>query len=276
MSLYAVIGNPIAHSLSPLIHTTFAEQTHQKIKYTHILANNDDDFDIKLQLFKKQGGQGLNITAPFKEKAYGLVDDCTKRAEIARAVNTIRFETNGTLYGDNTDGEGFIHDIQKHIKENLTQKKILCLGAGGAIRGLLGPILQQNPQHIVIANRTLTRAETLVNIFQHTPCPVLIRPFSKIGETTFDWIIHGMVHNAKIDYASLPFSNLEHSWCYDLSYGVSSPFLIWAKKKGATQLWDGLGLLVEQAALSFYFWHGIKPETGTILKRLREYNCSIS
>lgn len=268
MSLYAVIGNPISHSRSPLIHTAFAEQTRQKIQYTRILANSDD-FDVKIQLFKKQGGKGLNITAPFKEKAYTLVDDCTKRAEIAEAVNTIRFETNSTLYGDNTDGAGFIQDIQKHIKGNLTQKKILCLGAGGAMRGLLGSIFEQNPQNIVIANRTITRAETLGNIFQHMPCPVLVRPFSKIGETTFDWIIHGMGQNAKIDYASLPILNLKHTWCYDLSYGVSSPFLTWAKTKGATHLWDGLGLLVEQAALSFYFWHGIKPETETILKRLK-------
>lgn len=271
VSLYAVIGNPIFHSLSPHIHAAFAEQTHQKnMVYMRILATMDD-FDVKVQLFKKQGGKGLNITAPFKEKAYRLVDHCTERAETAKAVNTLRFEANGTMFGDNTDGAGFIQDVKKYTPGTFTQKKILCLGAGGAMRGLLPSILQQNPYGIVIANRTMAKAEILVEAFQNKQCPVVACSVSQLGETSFDWIIHGIGQNAKIDYASLPFLNLQHTWCYDLSYGTSSPFLMWAKEKGATHLLDGLGLLVEQAALSFYFWRGIKPEIETILKRLKEH-----
>lgn len=267
---YAVIGNPVAHSLSPVIHQAFAKQTGQDITYSTILASLDA-FAAEVHAFQKKGGKGLNVTTPFKQEAYHLVEHCTERSKAAQAVNTIWFEKNGEMYGDTTDGEGFIEDVYKNQNGCFEQKRVLVLGAGGAIRSLLSPIVQQDPKIMVIANRTLAKAESLASDFAYAKCAVLGASFFSLSQfSQFDWIINGLPRSVDITLL-LPKTLLaSNTWCYDLSYGECSSFLTWAKQNEAVRLLDGLGFLVEQAALSFYNWRGVKPETTAILKRLRE------
>lgn len=267
---YAVIGNPIVQSLSPIIHRAFAKQTGENITYSAILAPLDS-FAVTVHAFQKKCGKGLNVTAPFKEEAYQLAEHSTECAQKAQAVNTLWFETNGKIYGDNTDGEGFIEDVYKNQKECLEEKRILILGAGGAIRGLLGPIMQRHPKTIVIANRTLSKTESLLSCFTHVKCPILGCSLASLTQfSQFDWIINGIARGVDIT-PLLPRTILSpDTGCYDLSYGAPSPFLTWAKQNGSVRLLDGLGILVEQAALSFYRWRGVKPETAAVLKELRQ------
>ena len=262
---YAVLGHPIKHSLSPLIHRLFSEQTHQPLIYSAILVPLNG-LSEALDHFQAKQGKGVNITLPFKQSAYRLVNTHTERATLAQAINTIRFHADGSRIGDNTDGIGLLRDLTQNQQISLVNKQILILGAGGAVRGILGPLLNEKPAAIVIANRTESKADELVSQFKSlgniSACSLTL-----IRNHSFDIIINaisGALPNLPSDFDKKTF-------CYDLCYGNNDTvFLRWAKKLGIHSYCDGLGMLVEQAAEAFYFWRGVKPETKPVIERLRK------
>lgn len=265
---YAVMGNPIAHSKSPLIHQAFAEQLGQAIYYQAILVE-PDGFEAALAEFQALGGKGLNITVPFKEDAWRAVDVLSPAAEKAGAVNTIWFE-NDQRCGENTDGIGLVNDLSHH-EIDIGEKKVLLLGAGGAVRGILGPVLERRPAAVLIANRTPARAEALVRIFPEYP-HLDFSDFSGLaGRDGFDIVINGTSAGLTGDLPALPENILLKDGCaYDLVYGdKDTPFVAWAKQRGARLVLDGLGMLVEQAAESFTLWRGVRPETRPVIEMLR-------
>ncbi|MFK5971625.1 MAG: shikimate dehydrogenase [Candidatus Marithrix sp.] len=267
---YAVMGNPIEHSKSPLIHTLFAEQTNQLLSYKTILVDiQEDSFLNAVQKFQQAGGKGLNITVPFKEIAWQLVTKRSERAKLAGAVNTIWFDAQGIYHGDNTDGVGLIRDLtQNHCP--IQNKKVLILGAGGAVRGILKPLLTANPTECVIANRTIQKAEKLAKIFAHLG-NINSSSYADLTGQSYDLIINGT--SASLQGEIPPLANgliSKDGWCYDLMYANSAtPFMQWAKNQSATNILDGLGMLVEQAAESFYLWRKIKPDTTKIIQQLK-------
>jgi shikimate dehydrogenase len=264
MDTYAVIGNPIHHSLSPRIHQLFAQQTQQHLHYTTIHVELGA-LPQALAQFQSQQGKGLNITAPFKQQAFHLVNHHSERAICAQAVNTIIFEKNGNRIGDNTDGIGLLLDLKQNHAITLTNKKILILGAGGAVRGVLEMLLNEKPSLLVIANRDENKARQLANEFQDFSV-LQVSSLSEIKDNTFDLIING----TSPGLLALP-ENLCHqkTCCYDMTYGKGLiPFLQWGKNQGAETCYDGLGMLVEQAAEAFYLWRNIRPDTKPILKLL--------
>lgn len=265
---YAVLGNPIAHSKSPKIHQAFAEQFNIELSYERILVPLDGLADT-LKQFQQNGGQGVNITVPFKIEAAQLVQQKSERASIAAgAVNTIVFK-NDIWFGDNTDGIGLLLDLTQNHGLELTNKNILILGAGGATKGILQPLLSANPTSIIIANRTLATAEQLVTEFNNlskcTACDLFNLP-----KQSFDLIINATSAGVKGEPLSLPSYLIDNNtFCYDLAYGTSAqPFLDWAKQHNTKNYCDGLGMLVEQAAEAFYIWHNIRPETKSVIKLL--------
>lgn len=263
---YAVMGNPVAHSKSPRIHAAFAQQTGQDIEYGTLLVE-PGTFTQRVQDFFAGGGKGLNITVPFKLEAWELAAVRSPQAELAGAVNTL-FMANGKLQGFNTDGIGLVRDIENHGGA-LKDKALLVLGAGGATRGILMPLLQQNPSRLVIANRTVSRAEELA------------AQFASYGNTSasnfadvhgsFDWVINATSASLQGDLPPLPQGLITaQSWCYDLMYANEPTiFCRWARGQGAKQVLDGLGMLVEQAAEAFWLWRGLRPDTAPVLKLLR-------
>jgi len=267
---YAVMGNPVAHSKSPLIHQAFALQTSQSIRYQAILVPLDG-FANAVHAFCAAGGKGLNITVPFKEEAWRLAVRRTPRAELAGAVNTLRFSPSGEIEGDNTDGTGLLRDLERN-NVDLNDRRILILGAGGAVRGVIGPMMEQGPAQLVIANRTIARAETLLSQFsqfnQLSACSLAdLATFS-----SFDLIINATSSGLHGELPPLP-ANLigPQTCCYDMVYGDVEPvFVRWAKQQKAQLALDGLGMLVEQAAESFYVWRGIRPATTPVIRMLRE------
>lgn len=265
---YAVIGNPIEHSKSPQIHSLFAKQTQQSLQYTKLLAPLDH-FKNTVLTFQTQGGKGCNVTVPFKQEAWALVSTRTPEAERAGAVNTLAFRADGSIIGHNTDGIGLIRDITQNQNITLTHKRILVLGAGGAVRGILQPFLAQKPSEIVIANRTLANAQELVTLFadlgQLTACN-----FTEV-QGTFDLIINGTAASLQGELPPISSSCIKTSTlCYDMMYGAKpTVFMQWAKAQGCEHISDGLGMLVEQAAEAFLFWRDILPETKTVLAQLR-------
>lgn len=267
---YAVIGNPIAHSQSPFIHTAFAQQTGKAIHYKAILAEVDQ-FKQTVQAFQKNGGSGLNITVPFKQEAWHFIDQCTDRAELARAVNTIWFDK-GQYIGDNTDGIGLVRDLTDNLGFPLQGKKLLILGAGGAVRGVLAPLLAMHPTHCVIANRTVSKAQALVDIFKAygeiTACS-----YQSLVDQSFDLIINGTSASLQGELPPLPNGILvQGGSCYDIAYGRGlTPFLQWALSQYAQQVVDGLGMLVEQAAEAFFLWHQVRPDTETVICQLKAH-----
>lgn len=265
---YAVLGNPIQHSKSPVVHRLFSEQTKQSIQYSTILVQDDPHLAQVLTEFQTQGGKGVNITMPFKQSAYALVDEISERAELAGAINTICFRENGTRFADNTDGIGFITDIIHNQKIILQNKKILILGAGGAVRGILKPLLDQNPALVVVANRTDYKALELATSFVHYGNLQASSLFS-IPEHSFDVIINSIQTSSISDFGKLPACLItENTFCYDMNYG-NSAFLQWTKQHGVILSVDGLGMLVEQAAESFLIWRGVKPKTMPVISALR-------
>ena len=267
---YAVMGNPIAHSKSPSIHKQFAEQTGQSLEYTAILVEKNA-FPQAVDEFQSKGGKGLNITVPFKEEAWHCVTERSKRAELAGAVNTIVFHEDGTRFGDNTDGAGLINDIVKNNHGQIAGHHILVVGAGGATRGIVGPLLDEKPAQLVIANRTAERAvllaEQFLSIGNVRGCGL-----NQLGDQKFDVVINATAASLQGELPSLP-ENIfaTDGWCYDLMYGADpTPFMQWSKQQGAVVMLDGLGMLVEQAAESFYLWRGVRPETGQLLSSLRD------
>lgn len=266
--LYAVFGNPIHHSKSPAIHRHFAEQTHQDMQYNKQLVN-EGEFVQSAQDFFAQGGKGLNITVPFKLDAYGFAQKLTARAERAGAVNTLALLSDGTILGDNTDGIGMLHDMH-NLGWELEGKRILILGAGGAVRGVLQPLLEERPAQIIIANRTLSKAEELARQFQDLG-NVQARSFEQLAGESFNLVINGTSASLQGELPPLP-DNLfaVNAYCYDMMYSAEpTVFLQWAKEKGASQVADGLGMLVGQAAEAFYVWRHIRPEVVPVITSLR-------
>ena len=264
---YAVLGNPIAHSKSPQIHQAFAAQFNIELSYERILVPFNNLADT-LKQFQHNGGLGVNITVPFKIEAVQLVKQKTERADKAGAVNTIKFNNDQWL-GDNTDGIGLLHDLTQNLGINLTNKSILILGAGGATQGILLPLLTAKPNHIVIANRTLTTAEKLATDFKAAGnCSAC--DLNNLPKQSFDLIISATSAGVKGEPIQLPSYIInKNTHCYDLAYGDSAqPFLTWAKQQGTHHCYDGLGMLVEQAAEAFYIWHNIRPETKSVIKSL--------
>ncbi len=266
---YAVIGNPIAHSKSPLIHHAFAEQTGEQLEYSRLLGE-PKRFAKNVADFLAAGGRGLNVTVPFKEDAWQLVDELSVRAESARAVNTIIQLDDGRLRGDNTDGMGLVRDLQENQHLKLADSRILLLGAGGASRGVLRPLLEANPKQIVIANRTASKAIALASDL--TTLEVVAGcGLNDLAGKRFDLIINATAAGLTDQVPDIPNGLLEKGGsCYDMMYGDKpTAFMRWGLGQGAAKVIDGLGMLVEQAAESFYLWRGIRPETATVMKMMR-------
>lgn len=264
---YLVFGNPIAHSRSPQIHSEFARQTGQTMHYSARLAEIGQ-FAQALQTFQAEGGKGCNITVPFKPDAFALADQLSSRAQLAGAVNTLWFDEQGQRIGDNTDGVGLVTDLCQNHQVDLRHKKILLLGAGGAVRGVLAPLLEQQPQQLVIANRTVEKAQALAQL--HPQAPLQACGFNDLNKQTFDCIINGTSSGLQGEIPPLPEGILhDRSVAYDMLYAKqATPFVRWAQEQGA-MAFDGLGMLVEQAAEAFYLWRGVRPETRPVIALLR-------
>lgn len=266
--LYAVFGNPINHSKSPVIHRQFAEQTGQDMHYTKQLVN-EGEFEQAAQNFFAQGGKGLNITVPFKLNAFDFAQKRTPRAERAGAVNTLALLSDGTILGDNTDGIGMIHDMH-NLGWEIQGKRVLILGAGGAVRGILQPLLEENPARVTIANRTPSKAEELAKNFLDLG-DIQAKSFEQLAGDNFDIVINGTSASLQGELPPLADNLLSASaGCYDMMYGAEPTiFLQWAKNHGATQVADGLGMLIGQAAEAFYLWRQIRPEVVPVITALR-------
>jgi shikimate dehydrogenase len=266
--LYAVFGNPIHHSKSPHIHRHFAEQTGQNMHYNRQLVAEDAFRDTAAQFFA-EGGKGLNITVPFKLEAFALADRLTERAQRAGAVNTLARQSDGLLLGDNTDGIGMVHDMH-NLGWELRGKRILVLGAGGAVRGILQPLLEEQPASVTIANRTHEKAQQLVMSFQDLGT-LQACSFADLAGQTFDVVINGTSASMNGDLPPLPAGLLaENACCYDMMYAAEpTVFLQWAEQQGAGKIADGLGMLVGQAAEAFYIWRQIRPEVIPVITEIR-------
>jgi shikimate dehydrogenase len=270
MDKYAVIGNPIEHSKSPEIHAAFARQTGEPIEYGRLLGN-PDDFTGDVRRFLAEGGLGLNVTVPFKEQAWRLADELSPRAHTAGAVNTLIRLDNNTLRGDNTDGIGLVRDLTLNQGFRFDGKRILMLGAGGAVRGVMRPLLEQQPKRVIIANRTAAKAYSLANGLssygQVAGCGL-----DELEDMQFDLIINGTSSGLSGEVPDLPDGLLDsNGWCYDMLYSrQATPFQRWGREHHAARSLDGLGMLVEQAAESFYLWRGVLPETAPVIAMLHE------
>jgi len=269
---YVVIGNPIEHSLSPLIHTHFAKATGEKTSYEKVLAPLDR-FDACIKVLQQQGVKGANVTAPFKGQAFALMDECSERARIAGAVNTITFMPDGKLVGDNTDGVGLIKDIQQNLKFNLCNKSILIIGTGGAAHGILLPLLQQQPKSLTITNRTFQKSKQLAEQFQQSG-NIAAAEITSLDDLSFDVVINTTSIDIDFKQLGLASSIIEpHSFCYDINYSNNTTsFLRWCESCGTDQTHDGIGMLVEQAAAAFAIWRDKTPETRKSIAELKEAN----
>lgn len=264
---YAVFGNPIAHSKSPAIHAAFAAQTRQSISYEALLAPLDG-FAKAVTEFAAAGGRGANVTVPFKEEAHRLATRLSPRAVRAGAVNTLTFSGEG-IAGDNTDGAGLVADIEQNFGFSLAGQRVLLLGAGGAARGVIGPLLDAGCTTLFVANRTAAKARELVHLFVHHG-NIAGGGLGEIGGS-FDVVINATSASLAGEAVDLPAGIFASgSLAYDMMYGKDeTPFLAAARQVGAGRLADGLGMLVEQAAEAFLLWRGIRPETGPVLAELR-------
>ena len=271
MDRYAVIGNPVEHSKSPVIHREFARQTGQAIEYGRILSPLDAFRDTVLR-FRDEGGKGLNVTVPFKLEAFQLTTTLTSRASHAEAVNTLKFEQD-RIIGDNTDGAGLVRDIQNNFGIAIERKRVLLLGAGGAAQGVLYPLLDQEPALLVIANRTLDRALEMQRKVEQRDVlsrTVSAQTYESLEGLSFDIIINAT--SAGLTDSTLPVPPgifAADALAYDMMYGRETPFMQFARREGA-QVADGLGMLVEQAAESFYLWRDVRPDTRTVIEKLRQ------
>ena len=267
---YAVFGNPIKHSRSPQIHAAFAEQTGQALHYRAHKVELGRFAEVASEFFRN-GGRGLNITVPFKLDAFEFADELSGRARRAGAVNTLARGEDGRIYGDNTDGVGMVRDINDNLGWPVAGKRILVLGAGGAVRGILGPLLKQRPEELVVANRTLEKAEALAELFAELG-PVSGQPFEALPGRQFDLIINGTSASLSGDLPPLPSHILSNEGsAYDMMYGAEpTPFMRWAAAETAWAVSDGLGMLVEQAAESFCIWRGVRPDTRPVIELIRQ------
>ncbi len=267
MDRYAVFGNPVAHSKSPFIHTLFARQTQQSLTYERIEAPLDR-FEAAIADFFANQGKGCNVTVPFKEEAFQLAQQLSPRAKLAGAVNTLKMTDDGVLLGDNTDGAGLVQDLKFHGTQ-LQGSRILLLGAGGAARGAIGPLLDENPQTLIIANRTAEKAVRLADLFSSCG-PIGAMSFDDL-QGPFDLIINSTSASLSGTIPAIP-AHLVHPQVavYDMMYGQGdTAFNAWARDLGAQKVMDGLGMLVAQAAESFAIWRGIRPGTKQVISELR-------
>ena len=268
MDRYVVFGNPIGHSKSPMIHKLFAEQTGQSLDYSTLLAPLEDFSGCATAFF--QEGRGANVTVPFKEQAFRMADSLTERARRAGAVNTLSKLADGTLLGDNTDGAGLVRDLTVNCGISLRGKRVLLLGAGGAVRGALEPLLAERPAVLVIANRTVEKAEQLAQQFADLG-PVFPSGFDWLEESV-DVIINATSASLAGELPPISPSLIQagHTFCYDMMYSKEpTAFCRWASEHGAAQSVDGLGMLVEQAAEAFLLWRGVRPDSTPVLAELR-------
>lgn len=265
---YAVFGNPINHSKSPAIHRQFAEQTGQDMHYSKQLIA-EGEFKKAAQDFFAHGGKGLNITVPFKLDAFSFAQQLTPRAQRAGAVNTLALQADGIILGDNTDGIGMVHDMH-NLDWRLRDKRILILGAGGAVRGVLQPLLEEQPAQVVIANRTFSKAEELAAQF-HDLGDLQARTFEQLNGEQFDIVVNGTSASLNGELPPLPENLLAaNASCYDMMYGAEpTVFMRWAQEHGAAKIADGLGMLIGQAAEAFYVWRHIRPEVVPVITALR-------
>jgi shikimate dehydrogenase len=269
---YAVVGNPIEHSKSPLIQTHFASETQQLMNYTTLLAPLDR-FEYTVRQFFQQG-KGLNVTVPFKLEAWDLCDELSDYAQQAGAVNTLLYRDDGSLYGTNTDGLGIIRDLMINNGVTLQGKRILILGAGGVVRGVLQPIIQQQPKQIFIANRTVAKAEQLVEHFVpllSTTTTLSGGGYDAIPLQSFDLILNGTAASLNGMLPPVPTICCEGAQCcYDMMYSNEpTPFVKWGQDNRAVLAIDGLGMLIEQAAESFHLWRKVRPDTVSVFRLLR-------
>lgn len=265
---YAVMGNPITHSKSPVIHMEFARQTQQNIHYSAIHVDLGG-FPQAVGNFFASGGKGLNITVPFKQEAWQIAEQRSERAELAGAVNTL-LKRDTLLYGDNTDGVGLVRDLQQNLHIQLSGMKVLIIGAGGASRGVILPLLHENVSSLVIANRTPDKAYELAELFSHYGA-IEGAGFNHLTGKQFNVVINATSASLQGDLPPIPESVIDSDcWCYDMMYG-SQPtiFMQWANTIGVEHVSDGLGMLVEQAAESFYLWRGVRPKTSDVIQSIR-------
>ena len=260
------MGNPIRHSKSPQIHARFAEQCGIELEYTAIQVD-PGGFVQAVGNFQANGGRGLNITVPFKGEAWRLALSLSARAQAAQAVNTLCFENDGRIHGDNTDGAGLMRDLQENLGYTIAGRRVLLLGAGGAARGILPPLLEGHPAEIIIANRTVARALALANACRGR---VSASGFDHVSGR-FDLVLNATAASLSGKVPPLPDELFtDGSLAYDLMYGdTPTAFMRWAARAGATRVSDGLGMLVEQAAESFSLWHGVRPETAVVIAAVR-------
>jgi len=263
---YAVIGNPIAHSKSPLIHRMFAEQTGQDMSYEAI-ESPLDGFAATIERLRAEGYRGCNVTVPFKFEAFGMCVMQTGRAREAKAANTLLFQGE-EIWGDNTDGAGLINDIQDNIGFKLMFKDALLLGAGGAAAGVLWPLFNAGVG-VVIANRTIEKAEALASEFEGAGT-VFAKRFDELAGRSFDLVINATSSSLSNDLPPLPDGLFKPgALAYDMMYGRETPFMHFAREQGAAIVSDGLGMLVEQAAEAFFKWREVRPDTRPVLDALR-------
>jgi shikimate dehydrogenase len=268
---YAVFGNPIAHSKSPIIHAAFARQTGQDMRYAALLVPLEG-FREAVMSFRAEGARGANVTVPFKEQAFAVATRCSERAEMAGAVNTLKFEA-GDIFGDNTDGAGLVRDLVGNLGVDLAGKRILLMGAGGAARGVIPPLLEQAPACLFIANRTADKADALACGFAGQGRIAGGGYGNLTGE--FDVVINATAASLAGDLPPLPDDVFASgALAYDMMYGQDTPFLAFARARRARAA-DGLGMLVEQAAEAFFVWRGVRPDTAPVIEMLRAGRCSV-
>lgn len=266
---YAVMGNPIAHSNSPLIHRQFAGQTGQALTYDAILVDIGR-FAEAVDAFRRAGGKGLNVTVPFKQDAWRLASRRTPRAERAGAVNTLWWDDDERLCGDTTDGVGLVRDLRDNHGIRIEGRRVLLVGAGGAARGVIEPLLAERPTTLLIANRTPERAYELAAIFAGRG-PVTGCGFGDLSGRSFDLVINATAAGLAGEVPPLPGTVFAPGACaYDMMYGSEpTAFVRWSRAQGCARALDGLGMLVEQAAEAFFIWRGVRPDTAPVIARLR-------
>ncbi len=267
---YAVIGHPVAHSLSPRIHRHFAEQTRQALSYEAIELP-PDGFARGIRELQRRGFRGVNVTLPFKREAWELCDELSARARIAGAANTLSFADDGRISGDNTDGIGLVRDLVDNMGLAIAGCRVLILGAGGAVRGALGPILEQSPQRLTLANRTAAKAAALAADFSRQGS-IDARGFDALGAESFDLVINATAAGIAGEVPAVDTRIIAaDTVCYDMMYDIEADtaFVAWALAHGAARAVDGLGMLVEQAAAAFALWRGVEPRTAPVIAGLR-------
>jgi shikimate dehydrogenase len=266
---YGVMGYPVSHSRSPVIHRLFALQTGENIQY-ELLQVTPDKLEAAVRQFQRTGGKGLNITVPHKSAVVKLCDQLSERAATAGAVNTLTFRE-GEIHGENTDGIGLLRDLALNHTFAIENANILILGAGGATRGIIGPLLEMQPASLCIANRTIDKAQALVEHFGRfgkiSACRFNMVPVTE----PYDLIINATSAGVKGETPPYPAAAVSPgTLCYDLSYGLSpTPFSVWARERGAEVSVMGWGMLVEQAAESFFIWRGVRPDTAPVLRQMK-------